>query len=195
SNTPGGSEMEVVSFYRMADGTREDYELLERKEAEFQAHLPQRILNDLRALGEDGYSGYHITRLEHSLQSATRALRDGREEDYVVACLLHDIGDLLAPWSHGELASSILKPFVSERIYWVIRYHPVFQYYYYGQHIGQDPNARERFRDSPYFDDCAEFCELYDQNCFDPTYKSESLAFFEPMLRKMFGTAPSMPKP
>ena len=186
--------METVSFYSMADGSQEDYDLLERTEAEYKAFLPQRILEQLAAL-ESGCGGYQVTRLEHSLQSATRAYRDGREEAYVVACLIHDMGDALAPWSHGEMAASILKPFVSERIYWIVKHHPVFQYLYSGKYIGRDPNSRDQFRDSPYFDDCAEFCERYDQNCFDPNYESEPLSFFEPMVHRLFGKPPVLANP
>ena len=186
--------MQAVSFHRMADGTQEDYDFLENVEAEFKADLPIKILDTLAAL-EFGCGGYQISRLEHSLQSATRAYRDGRDEPYVVACLVHDIGDTLAPWSHGEMAASILKPFVSERIYWIVKYHPLFQYYYSGKYIGRGPNSRDRFRGHAYFDDCVEFCELYDQCCFDPGYESESLDFFAPMVHRLFGSPPTLSNP
>lgn len=177
--------MQTVSFTRMADGTKEDYELLAELEEPFMAALPDRLMRALEGLRES-FSGYQVSRYEHSLQSATRAHRDGRDEEYVVGALLHDIGDELAPHTHGEMVGAILKPYVREEVVWIVRYHGVFQLVYYAHHFGDDPNARERFRTSPHFDACAEFCELYDQNCFDPAYDSLPASFFEPMVRRVF---------
>ena len=177
--------METVSFIAMADGTREDYALLAEHEDRFVAALPDRLLGALDAL-KSSLGGYRITRLEHSLQSATRAERDGRDDEYVVAALLHDIGDDLAPYTHGELAASVLKPYVRPELTWVIKHHGVFQLYYYGHHVGADRNARDRFKDSPHYDACAEFCEKYDQNCFDPDYDWLPVEHFEPALRRVF---------
>lgn len=181
--------MDTVSFTRMQDGTAADYELLEDLEKEYAKGLPARIEATLDNL-KNSFSGYKVTRLEHSLQSATRAHRDGRSVDYVVAALIHDIGDELAPFSHSEMAASIIRPYVSEKLYWIIKTHGVFQMYYYGDQCGMDKNTRDRFRDNPWFDDAVEFCEKYDENCFDPEYQSESLAFFRPMLEAVFTREP-----
>jgi len=169
----------------MAYGTREDYALLDRYAEEHDKLLADRVLAALLAL-EGSFGGYKVTRLEHSLQSATRAYRDGRDEEYVVTALLHDIGDELAPYTHGELAAAVLRPFVPEECWWIVKHHGVFQLYYYAHHYGEDRNARDRFRDSPHFDACSQFCELYDQSSFDPDYESLPLAFFEPMVRRVF---------
>lgn len=177
--------METVSFTRMDEGTPEDYALLARLEAAYVAHLPDRLLATLDAL-KVSMPGYQVSRYEHSLQSATRALRDGRDEEYVVAALLHDIGDELAPYTHGEMVAAILKPYVSEEICWVVGHHGVFQQFHYGPASGDDPDARDRYRDHPWFDACAEFCAEYDQNCFDPAYESLPLEHFEPMVRRVF---------
>jgi predicted HD phosphohydrolase len=177
--------VQTVSFTQMAEGTREDYELLDQRAAEHATGLADRVLAALSAL-EGGFGGYQVSRLEHSLQSATRAHRDGRGEEYVVTALLHDIGDELAPHSHGEMAAAVLRPFVPEECWWIVKHHGVFQLYYYAHHYDTDRNVRDRYRDSPYFDACAEFCELYDQNCFDPDYESLPVGFFEPMVRRVF---------
>lgn len=177
--------MQTVSFTQMADGTREDYELLDQYAEEHDKTLTDRVLAALLAL-EGSFGGYKVTRLEHSLQSASRAYRDGRSEEYVVATLLHDIGDELAPHTHGEMASAVLRPFVSEECWWIVKHHGVFQLYYYAHHYGGDRNVRDRFRDSPYFEACVEFCELYDQSSFDPDYESLPFEFFEPMVRRVF---------
>jgi predicted HD phosphohydrolase len=176
---------ETVSFTAMADGTVADYELLARREAEYVAALPDRLLVALEALA-DSFPGYQVSRLEHSLQSATRAYDDGRDEEYVVAALLHDIGDSLAPHTHGEMTAAILAPYVSEKLCWIVRHHGAFQQFYSGRHTGDDPNARDRWRDHPWFDDCVEFCERYDQNCFDPAFESRPLELFAPMVRRVF---------
>jgi len=176
--------MQTVSFTRMQDGTRAEYEFLDRKEHEYSAQLPDRILASLRKLA-DSISGYRINRLEHSLQGATRALRAGESEEMIVAVLLHDIGDELATFSHSEMAAAVLRPFVSERLYWIVKHHGIFQMYYYAHHCGGDRNTREMFRDHAWYQDAVDFCHNYDQNCFDPDYDSESLEFFEPILRRV----------
>lgn len=179
----------TVSFTQMKHGTQEDYQLLQQLEDEYCRELPERLLAALRAL-EHSLAGYQVSRLEHSLQSATRAHAAGEEEEVVVAALLHDIGDELAPHSHSELAAAVLRPYVSEKTYWIIKYHGVFQMYYYAHHVGGDQNARDRFRGHPWFDAAVQFCEDYDQNCFDPAFTSKPLEFFEPMLRRVFARAP-----
>lgn len=176
--------MNTVKFINMADGTREEYEFLDGLEKQYCEGLADRLLNAMRQL-EHSLSGYRVNRLEHCLQSATRAHRAGESEEMVIAALLHDIGDELAPHSHSEMAAAILRPFVSERIYWIIKHHGVFQMYYYAHHCGGDRNSRELFKQHQWYQDAVDFCEKYDQNCFDPEYDSEPLEFFEPMLRKL----------
>jgi predicted HD phosphohydrolase len=175
----------VARFTRMEDGTKEDYAIIARFEAPFADALPDRILAHLRSLA-GSYGGMLVDRLTHSLQSATRAHRDGRDEEYVVCALLHDIGDMLATNNHADLAAAILKPFVSERNLWIVAHHAVFQGYYFWHHVGADRNAREKYRGHSYFDDTAEFCALYDQCSFDPDYDTLPLEHFEPMLRRVF---------
>ncbi len=179
----------TVSFTSMAAGTREDYELLERLEAHFASGTADRVLDQLRRLA-GSLAGYKVDRLEHSLQSASRAYRDGADEEMVVAALLHDIGDLLAPHNHSEMAAAVLRPYVSERTYWVVRQHGLFQSYYYAHHVGGDRNARDRYIDHPWYQDAVDFCHRWDQSSFDPEYESLSLEFFEPMVRRVFAREP-----
>ena len=181
--------MKTVAFTRMADGTREDYQLLARYEEEFARDLPERILGALEKL-KDSFGGYQVSRYEHSLQSATRAFHAGESEEMVVAALLHDIGDDLAPHSHSELAAAVLRPYVSEKTFWIIKHHGIFQMFYYAHHLGGDRNARERFKGHRWYQDAVDFCELYDQNCFDPDFQSLPLEFFAPMVRRIFSRAP-----
>ncbi len=172
-----------VGFTTMADGTAEEYALLaELEEAELRG-FPDRVLGWLSTMDVD--AGYQITRLEHSLQAATRAHRAGRDEETVVCALLHDIGDHLAPANHSEVAAAMLRPYVSDRNYWIIKHHGVFQGFYYFAHTGDDPNARDRWRDHPYYQDTVDFCAEFDQVSFDPDYPSEPLSFFEPMVRRV----------
>ena len=177
--------MDRVSFTAMKDGTREDYEFLTRHEIAYTTGTADRLMRSLVELDE-GLSGYQISRLGHSLQSATRAWRDGADEDWVVSALLHDIGDIHAPYNHDEYAAAILKPFVREQCSWCVGAHGDFQMLYYGHHVGGDRMKRDRHRDSTYFDDCAEFCERWDQSSFDPDYETLPLEFFAPMVRAVF---------
>ncbi len=176
---------ENTSFTAMRDATREDYRKIGRHSLAFFQGLPDRVLAHLSLLAGDT-GGYAIDRLAHSLQCATRAQRDGRDDEYVVCALLHDIGDTLASANHADLAAAILAPFVSERNHWIVQQHAVFQGYYFFHHLGLDRNLRDRHREHPWWRDCAEFCEKYDQNCFDPAYDSLPLEAFEPLVRKLF---------
>ena len=181
--------METVGFTQMAAGTKEDYLLLERLEKAHVAGVADRVLRHLLEL-KDLFGGYQVDRLEHSLQCATRAHRDGASEELVVVALLHDIGDILAPQNHSEMAAAVLKPYVSEESYWITRYHGLFQSYYYAHHVGGDRNARDRFRDHPFYEATVRFCELWDQPSFESGYDTMPLEIFEPMVRGVFSRKP-----
>ena len=173
----------------MKNGTKEDYLLLDKHEKDFASKTADRILKFMSNLTET-LEGYQVSRLEHSLQSATRAHRNGESEEMVVACLLHDIGDELAPMNHSEYAATILKPYVSEKTHWIIEKHGEFQMYYYAHHLGGDKNSRDKYKDHKYFQDTIDFCEKYDQNSFDPKYESLPLEFFTPIVKKIFSRKP-----
>jgi len=174
-----------TTFTAMRDGTQEDYRIIGRHSLEFFGELPDRILSHLSLLAGDT-AGYAVDRLTHSLQSATRAKRDGRDDEYVVCALIHDIGDTLASANHADLAATILEPFVSEKNHWIVKHHGIFQGYYFFHHLGLDRNMRDGYRGHEYWRDCAEFCEIYDQNCFDPQYDTLPLEAFEPVVRSIF---------
>lgn len=174
----------LVTFASLKESKAADWALLQAHSADIFLGLPDRLL---RALQDNSVVEHMpVSRLDHSLQSATRALTDGRSDEYVAACLLHDIGDQLAPRSHASVAAAIFRPYVSEEISWIIEHHTAFQFIYYGQHIGVDPNVRERYRGHPFFDSTAEFCELYDQNCFDASFESLPLEEFVPVVHRVF---------
>ncbi len=182
----------TVSFTRMEDGTKEDYDLLDAYYLEQKAALPDRLIEALQGL-KGSFDGYKVDRLQHSLQTATRALRDGKDEEYVVCAVIHDIGDNLAPDNHSELVGAIVRPYVSEANYWMIRHHGLFQGYYYFHHSGGDRNARDMFKDHPHYDRTVEFTHLYDQASFDPAYDTLPLEYFEPMIRRVFTREPRLP--
>lgn len=179
-----GEGLAKAKFTAMTDGTKADWDAIVTVNAQHRGQHVDRILDHLRMLdGDDG--GYAVDRLEHSLQTASRAHRDGRDEEYVVCALLHDIGDILLPASHAELGAAILKPYVSEQNHWMVEKHGVFQGYYFFHHLGLDRDMREAFRGHPWFEYTAQFCHLYDQNSFDPAYESMPLEAFVPMLRRV----------
>ena len=184
--------MDKVSFTAMKDGTREDYEFLTKHEIEYTKGTADRLLTALVSLDES-LSGYQITRLGHSLQSATRAERDGADTDWIVSALLHDIGDIFAPYNHDEYAATILRPFVREQCTWVVEKHGDFQMLYYGHHVGGNQHKRDAYKGHPYFDDCAEFCERWDQSSFDPDYDTLPIDHFDPRVREVFAREPYDP--
>lgn len=171
-------------FTAMTEGTAEDWQIISSHFFPFASQVGSRVLDHLKLLDGD-YGGFPVDRLQHSLQTATRAHRDGRDEEYVVMALLHDIGDTLGSFNHPDVAAAILKPFVSEENHWIAANHGAFQGYYYFHHLGMDRDLREKFRDNPHFDACAEFCEKYDQSAFDPEYDTLPLSVFEPMVHRV----------
>ncbi len=179
----------TVSFTAMVEGTEADYRLLDRLETEHAAGLADRVIEQLVAL-TGSFGGYQVSRLEHSLQTATRARRDGASVDWVVAALVHDIGDLLAPHNHSEYAASMLQPYVDREVHWVVLHHGLFQRYYYAHHLGGDRNERDRLADHPSYQRCVDFCHRWDQRSFDPAYPSDPIESFESDVREVFGRRP-----
>ena len=177
--------MDQVKFTQMKDGDRADYTLLADYEREFVKGTADRLLAAMVNLDE-GLTGYRVTRLGHSLQSATRAWFDGADIDWVVGALLHDIGDIFAPHNHDEYAATILRPFVREQVSWCVQNHGDFQLIYYGNFVGANPNKRDIHKGNIYFEDCLEFCERWDQSSFDPDYQNKPLTFFSEMVREVF---------
>lgn len=177
--------MKNVKFTAMKDGDREDYDFLTEHEIEYASKTADRLLKAMVELDE-GLSGYQVTRLGHSLQCATRAYNDGADIDWIVSALLHDIGDIYAPYNHDEYAAAILKPFVREQCTWVVEKHGDFQRLYYAEHTGGNKNARDKYKGHDYFSDCDQFCERWDQSSFDPNYETLPISFFEEMVHEVF---------
>ena len=173
-----------ANFSTMESSTAEDWQLISTEFAPFAKALPERVLAHFRLLGGD-YGGFAVDRLTHSLQTATLAHRAGRDEEYVVCALLHDIGDTLGSYNHPDVAAAILKPFVSEQNLWMVEKHGIFQGYFFFHHIGMDRNMREQFRGHPWFNYTAEFCEKYDGPAFDPKGETLPLEFFEPIVKRV----------
>jgi predicted HD phosphohydrolase len=180
--------MNTVSFRQMKHGTAEDYRFLAGLERDYAAALPQRLLAGLERLGHS-LEGYKISRLQHALQCATRAERDGADDEMIAAALLHDIGDDLAPCNHAAVAAEILRPYVRPEITWITEKHGIFQAYYYAHHFGRNRDARETLRQHPWFGACAAFCENWDQASFDPDYDTQTLGHFAPLVQTIFGGA------
>ena len=185
--------METVDFVQMKHGTAEEYHFLHKLETDYIRALPDRLLLALERLGNDSMQGYKVSRLEHSLQSATLAEADGADIELIVAALVHDIGDEIAPENHSQLAAAMIRPYVRAEVTWIIEMHGLFQMQYYAHHYGRDPNGYLAYKDHPWFDACCRFCERYDQAAFDPAYPTKPLSYFEPMLREVFSRPPFDP--
>ena len=181
--------MEKDKFKQMKDGTKEEYLLLDKHEKKYIQSTADRLINFMSGLNNT-LEGYQITRLDHSLQSATRALNDKADDEMIVAALLHDIGDELAPLNHSEYAAAVLKPYVSEKTHWIIQKHGEFQMYYYAHHLNGNRNQRDKYKGHKYYQDTINFCENWDQKSFDPNFKSLTLKDFEPLVKKIFRRKP-----
>ena len=181
--------MKTVNFTKMIEGTKEEYLLLDEYEQDYINGTADRILKFMSGLTET-LEGYQVSRLEHSLQSATRAYRNGESDEMIVAALLHDIGDELAPLNHSEYAAAVIKPYVSKKTHWIIEKHGEFQMYYYAHHLGKNKNQREKYKNHKYFNDALNFCEKWDQASFDPNYDTIPLKDFIPLVQKIFNRQP-----
>ena len=181
--------MKTVNFTEMKNGSKEDYLLLDKHEKKYIEGTADRLIKFMSELSNT-LEGYQITRLEHSLQTATRALNDKASEEMIVATLLHDIGDELAPLNHSEYAGTVLKPYVSEKTHWIIEKHGEFQMYYYAHHLDGNRNQRDKYKGHKYYKATVDFCENWDQKSFDPNFKSLSLNEFEPFVKKIFSRVP-----
>jgi predicted HD phosphohydrolase len=173
-----------AQFTRMDHSTQADWQVIGGEFMQFSRGLPERVMAHLKIL-EGDYGGFPVDRYTHSLQTATRALRDGRDEEYVVCALLHDIGDTLGSFNHPDIAAAILKPFVGEANLWMVQHHGIFQGHYFFHHIGMDRDMREQFRGHEHFERTEEFCALYDNPAFDAKAETLPLSEFEPMLRRV----------
>jgi predicted HD phosphohydrolase len=173
-----------ATFTRMEQSTQDDWRKIGAEFMTFAARLPDRVMAHLKLL-EGDYGGFPVDRYTHSLQTATRALRAGRDDEYVVCALLHDIGDTLGTFNHFDIAAAILKPFVSDANLWMVQHHGIFQGYYFFHHIGLDRHLREQFKGHPHYERTAEFCELYDNPAFDAKAETLPITEFEPMLRRV----------
>ena len=175
-----------ATFTRMEASTREGWQRIGGEFMPFARQLPDRLIAHLKVLDGD-YGGFPVDRYTHSLQTATRALKDGRDDEYVACALFHDIGDTLGTFNHFDIAAAILKPFVSAENHWMVQNHGIFQGYYFFHHIGLDRNLREQFRGHPSYERTAEFCDLYDNPAFDPKGETLPMSEFEPLVRRVFG--------
>ncbi|MBK6299017.1 MAG: HD domain-containing protein [Sphingomonadales bacterium] len=174
-----------ATFHDMSQSTQQDWEAIMSHLTPFSRNGGRRVLDHLKLLNGD-FGGFAIDRLQHCLQTATRAHQDGRSEDYVVMALLHDIGDTLGAYNHPDIAAAIIKPFVSEELRWITEHHGIFQGYNFFHHLGLDRNMRDKFRGHEYYEATADFIEKYDCPAFDPNYDTAPLEFFEPMVMKLF---------
>ena len=176
---------ERATFTSMESSTADDWQKIGAEYRPFSRTLPDRLIAHLKVL-EGDYGGFPVDRYTHSLQTATRALRDGRDEEYVVCALFHDIGDTLGTYNHFDIAAAILKPFVSDANLWMVQNHGIFQGYYFFHHLGLDRDMREQFRGHAHFERTAEFCEEFDNPAFDAKALTLPMSEFEPMVRRVF---------
>ena len=173
-----------AQFTDLQHSKEEDWKIIGEDFKVYASKLADRVLAHLQLLDGD-FGGFPVDRLTHSLQTATRAHRDGKDEEYVICALLHDIGDTLGSFNHPDIAAAILKPFVSAENFEMIEKHGLFQAYYFFHFLGMDRNLRDQFKGQPLYERTLEFCEKYDAPAFDKNYDTLPLSFFEPMLRRL----------
>jgi len=179
------------SFRRMDESSAEQWAEIGALTAQRQARVADRVLDMLQALG-DITDGFAVDQLQHCLQTATRAEESGAEGEMVVAALCHDIGKYVSVPNHPRIAAEILRPYVSDEVFHVVSTHQDFQGRHYYHYFGGDPEARQRYRDEPWFDLGERFADEWDQASFDPGYPTQPLSHFEPLVRELFARPRSL---
>jgi predicted HD phosphohydrolase len=174
----------MTSFRLIADSSREDWDIIMREQGKMAAGLADRILDHFALLDGD-FAGYPVDRYQHSLQTAMLAAEDGRDDEYIVCALLHDIGDTLGIYNHADVAAVILEPFVSEANHWMVKHHGIFQGYNFFHYLGMDRNMRDQFKESPYYEQTDEFVQKYDNPAFDADRVTPTLAHFAPLVQDL----------
>jgi predicted HD phosphohydrolase len=181
----------ATSFTRMDQGTVEQWQKIGAETVASQGLVADRVLEMLRSLSEV-VVGFSVDQLTHCLQTATRAERDGADDQTVIAALCHDVGKAISVPNHAAIAAEILRPYVRDEVYWMILTHQDFQGRYYYQYLGKDPQAREQYRDHPAFALGERFADEWDEVAFDPDYDTLPLEHFEPRLRELFSKPKSL---
>lgn len=179
--------MKTAAFTSLDQSTRDDWLNIAGQFMHFAEGLPGRIAAHL-ALLKGEFGGFPVDRYTHSLQTGTRALRDGRDDEYVACALLHDIGDTLGTFNHPDIAAAMLQPFISDENLWMVKHHGIFQGHYFFHHLGMDRDMRDQLRGHPCYDRTAEFCELYDNPAFDGAYDTLPIVEFMPILQRVFAS-------
>jgi predicted HD phosphohydrolase len=174
-----------MSFTRMDQGKIEDWMVIGQAVAVRQGSIANIIKTMLHQL-EEQVDGFAVNQLDHALQTATRAVRDGASEEMIVAALCHDIGKVISVENHPAIAAEILKPYVSRETYEIIRTHQDFQGRHYYALMGKDPEARHRYATEPWYEMACVFTDGWDQTSFDPGYDTLPLSHFEPMIDRVF---------
>jgi len=179
--------MTKATWTSLKSASKDELVAWDKAESEHAIYAAENVIQHFHLMKNDAldHDAIPVSRYEHSLQTATRALRDGRDQEYVVCAMLHDIGDMLCPYNHQDVAVAILRSFVSEKNLWIVQQHALFQGYYFFHHFGGDRHARDQFKDHPWYEDVREFCEKYDQAAFDPDYDTLPFETFEPLLRQV----------
>ena len=181
----------ATTFTRMDESTADQWAVIGKETMEQQGRVADSVLSMLRSLAAIT-DGFAVDQLTHCLQTATLAERAGADAEMVVASLCHDIGKAVSVPNHPKIAAEILKSYVRDDVYQVIRVHQDFQGRHYYAHFGGDPNAREQFRDEPWFALAEQFADEWDQIAFDPDYDTLPLEHFEARVREVFGTPTSL---
>lgn len=182
-------QVEHATFEQATQSTALDWEIIQRAAHAQQAAVPNTVLNMLSVLSTL-YGGFGVTQLTHMTQTATRALRANASDELVLLGLLHDVGEVLTGLNHAEIVGALVRPYVSNAGYQIVRTHMEFQLKHYGDQVLQPTDMRDRYAAEAWFGDAARFSDDWDQASFDPAYATLPLEEFEPLIRTTFARIP-----
>jgi len=172
-------------FTRMDQSTEQEWQHISEQHMPYIFEMPKRIMAMLNQT-KDLTLGFSTDQLHHALQTATMARRAGAEDEMILISLIHDIGKVISVPNHGQIAAEMIKPYVSEDAYHIIRTHQDFQGEHYYHYMGKPQDLRNQYKDETWYAKAKEFTDEWDQAAFDPAYKVDSLESFEPLINKFF---------
>ena len=183
-----GHAITSARFRAAIDATRDDWQIMEDAEGRWRdaGGIGDGLLRLLSSLQFDDPLGAPVNLYTHCLQTATRALEDGADDELIVVALFHDVPEAISQNDHGAVAAQLLAPRISAARTWLLTHHGAFQNFYFVSHPTRDRFERNRYLDHPYAEQTDYFCRCYDQNSFDPDFPTLPLDSFRPVVHRFF---------
>lgn len=176
---------ELASFTRLDESDAADWSIINSAIQDQQPGVVTTILNMIEAY-RGVHIGFGVDQFEHMTQCATRAKNGGASDEMILLCVIHDLGKIISNLAHPDIIAGIVRPYVSDSGYYLLRHHMEFQWKHYGQYILAPTNGRDRYVGQPWYEEAVRFSDEFDQTAFDPDYPTDPIEEFVPLIEQFF---------